>query len=967
MNKTIFALMVITLMMAISVGAVQAGEPPKEPILRIETGMHTAIINWISVDAENHLLATASHDKTVRLWDARSGELIRIIRPPVGEGNEGMLFAVALSPDGKMVAVGGQAGNWGSKSTEIYLFDADTGILLRRLIGLPNSIYRLVFSRDGRHLAACIGVREGIRIYRTDDFTIAGEDKDYGNYSFGAAFDHEGGLVTTSYDGYIRRYDAHFRLTAKVNAPGGKQPSGVAFSPDGRSVAVGFRDTTEVNVLSGLDLTFLFAPDTQGVGNGNLSSVAWSADGSRLYSGGAYQKQYDGIWKFPIRTWSDGGRGGYKDIHAVDETIDIYPRKGGGVFYASGPAFGALDSKGESLYARNSVIADYRHMPAGFQVSPDGTVIRFAYEKWGRSPAVFSLTERRMRTDATITAGIALAAPRTKAPGLTVTDWENTYAPKLNGTPLKLTQYEMSLSLAIAPSCRNFLVGTGWRLRLFSAEGGEIWQAHVPGDARAVNITGDGRFALAAFGDGTIRWYSMKDGREMLAFFPHKDRKRWVLWTPEGFFDASDGGAELIGYHLNQGKDKAAKFIEVDKLYNQFYRPDLVMAKFQGKDISEYASAVDVNRLLTTETLPPLVRLTTTAATSKMRDTEVAGEICDQGGGIGDVTLYLNDMPVVLDKGGRGLKIVSKGAKDSGASAGESCQRFSHTVSLTEGENIIGLMAKNKVNTIESNRAAVKIAFRSGAKDRPDLYVLAVAVNKYRDGDLRLKYPIPDADDLVKSIQKGGKRLFGKVVIKTVYDDAATREGLERAFQEVGKQTKRDDVFILFLAGHGITYSKDGNYDFLPVDFRFTGEEAIQKQGVSKDDLMKNLTHIQAMKSLLLLDTCNSGSFAEAVASRNIVEKTAVARLNKATGRSTIVASSKDQVALEGYDGHGVFTYTILQGMAGAAKDREGKVTVSGLATYIEDVLPKLTYKKWGYEQIPQKSLQGMDFPLSLE
>ena len=69
---------------------------------------------------------------------------------------------------------------------------------------------------------------------------------------------------------------------------------------------------------------------------------------------------------------------------------------------------------------------------------------------------------------------------------------------------------------------------------------------------------------------------------------------------------------------------------------------------------------------------------------------------------------------------------------------------------------------------------------------------------------------------------------------------------------------------------------------------------------------------------------------------------------------------------MEGYEGHGVFTYTILKGMEGEAKDREGKVTVNGLATYVEEMLPKLTYKKWGYEQIPQKSLQGMDFPLAL-
>ena len=957
MKRTGFVLLAVA-MMVMAAGAVQAAEPPQEPILRIETGMHTAVIRRISVDAENRLLATASDDKTVRLWDARTGELIRIIRPPVGEGDEGKLFAVALSPDGKMVAVGGWTTLGSNSGLTIYLFDSETGQLLRRLTGLPNLTRHLVFSRDGQHLAACLGQNNGIRIYRTDDFTLAGEDKYYGSDSYDAAFDLAGGLVTTSDDGYIRRYDASFRLTAKVNAPGGTRPFAAVFSPDGRQVAVGFQDTAAVNVLDGRDLTFLFAPDTQGVGNGTLSNVAWSADGRRLYAGGMYRVASN----FFIRTWSDWGRGGYADITAANNTImDIHPRKGGGVFFgAADPAFGALDNQGKSLYARNPGIGDYRNNRDGFQVSSDGAVIRFAYQLGGKSPAVFALTERRLTTGTAIPAGVSLAVPRTEAPGLTVTEWEDTYTPKLNGAPLKLQQYEFSRSLAIAPSGRTFLLGTEQSLRLFNAEGGEIWQIPVPSTAWAVNITGDGHYALAALGDGTIRWYSMTDGKEMLAFFPHKDQKRWVLWTPEGFFDASAGGAQLIGYHLNQGKDSAAQFVGVDKLYDQFYRPDIVIAKFQGKDINEYAKSADVKSLLTTETLPPTVRLTTTAGSRQNRDTEIAGEICDQGGGIGDVTLYLNDMPVVLDKGGRALKVVAK-------SSGKDCRGFAHTVTLTEGENIIGLMARNNANTIESNRAGVTLAFRSGQKERPDLYVLAVAVNKYRDGDLRLKYPIPDADDLVKSIQKGGKRLFGKVIVKTVYDDAATRGGLELAFREMGKQTKRDDVFILFLAGHGITYDKDGNYYFLPVDFRYTGDEAIRKQGVSKDDLMKNLTYIQAMKSLLLLDTCNSGSFAEAVASRNIVEKTALNRLSRATGRSTIVASSRDQAALEGYEGHGVFTYTLLQGMGGKAKDSEGKVTVSGLATYIEETLPKLTYKKWGYEQIPQKSLQGMDFPLALE
>lgn len=39
-------------------------------------------------------------------------------------------------------------------------------------------------------------------------------------------------------------------------------------------------------------------------------------------------------------------------------------------------------------------------------------------------------------------------------------------------------------------------------------------------------------------------------------------------------------------------------------------------------------------------------------------------------------------------------------------------------------------------------------------------------------------------------------------------------------------------------------------------------------------------------------------------------------------------------------------------------------ITINGLATYIDDLLPQITYKKWGFEQVPQKNLTGMNFPI---
>jgi uncharacterized caspase-like protein len=71
-------------------------------------------------------------------------------------------------------------------------------------------------------------------------------------------------------------------------------------------------------------------------------------------------------------------------------------------------------------------------------------------------------------------------------------------------------------------------------------------------------------------------------------------------------------------------------------------------------------------------------------------------------------------------------------------------------------------------------------------------------------------------------------------------------------------------------------------------------------------------------------------------------------------------------VALEGYEKHGVFTYALLQGLAGAADaEQRGYVSVKGLSAYVENEVPEITNKMAGYEQMPQSVLPAEDFPLA--
>ncbi|HNP84466.1 MAG TPA: hypothetical protein PKN47_23645, partial [Nitrospira sp.] len=170
-------------------GEAWADEPPTEPILRVETGMHQAKINQIAVDAANRYLVTGSGDKTVRVWDLHTGTLLRTLRLPIGMGNEGEVNAVAISLDGGTVAVGGWTGLDFDGSVSIYLFDRASGRMTKRLTGLPNVIGHLAFSPDGQTLVATLGGEHGIRVYGTSDYAVIGEDRAYGDSSYGAAFD----------------------------------------------------------------------------------------------------------------------------------------------------------------------------------------------------------------------------------------------------------------------------------------------------------------------------------------------------------------------------------------------------------------------------------------------------------------------------------------------------------------------------------------------------------------------------------------------------------------------------------------------------------------------------------------------------------------------------------------------------------------------------------------------------------
>jgi WD40 repeat protein len=250
----------------------------------------------------------------------------------------------------------------------------------------------------------------------------------------------------------------------------------------------------------------------------------------------------------------------------------------------------------------------------------------------------------------------------------------------------------------------------------------------------------------------------------------------------------------------------------------------------------------------------------------------------------------------------------------------------------------------------------------------PTLHLLVVGINNYRDIALRLKYAVQDGQAIIESIRRTAAPLFREVRVSSLFDDQVTIQGFEKAFRKVKESIAPHDVFIFYLAGHGVTL--DGRYYFLPQDFRYYNDEAVRANAINQDHLQNWLAEIPARKSLVLIDTCESGSFSQSmVAMRGMAEKTAIAKLTRATGRATIVASTDKQPAAEGYQGHGVFTYVLLQGLRYADDlygNRDGYTGLFELASYVNDQVPSITMKAFNFEQIPQVHMVGTDFPIGM-
>ncbi len=459
-----------------------------------------------------------------------------------------------------------------------------------------------------------------------------------------------------------------------------------------------------------------------------------------------------------------------------------------------------------------------------------------------------------------------------------------------------------------------------------------------------------GRFALISESVGENRLYDLATGALAVTFLASPEGE-WLVLTAEGFFAASENGAKLVS--VSDG----LRSFSVDQVFQALYRPDLVQAKLVGDPegvVAAAAAALDLTAVLGTGPAPRIrLAFPLPGQPAAGEVVEATVEVTDEGGGIGRVEWRVNGL--TADVSARAAEAL--GADDT----------VTTRLALEPGRNLIEVLAYNAAGLIASAPQSVVVDWDgSGAQTMPALHVLAVGVNDYADGRLRLTYAAADARAMGEALGKAGTGLYSSVNVVTLLDDEVTDAGLDAAFARLAGVVQPSDVFVFFLAGHGKTV--EGEYHFIPADFSFAGDDPIRTRGIAQARWQEWMAGIRARKSVMIYDTCESGS---ATGTRGLEaalsQSAAVERLTRATGRTILSASTDDAPALEGYQGHGVLTYALLSALGAGDANGNETIEVTELAAFIDEKVPEFSRAAFGYRQVPQMSIKWSDFALGAQ
>jgi WD40 repeat protein len=213
-------------------------------------------------------IASASWDKTVKIWDAATGKELATL-----SGHSIFVNSAVFSPDGKRIASA-------SDDNTVKIWDAATGKLLATLSGHSSPVISAVFSPDGKRIASA-SRDSTVKIWDAATGKLLATLSGHSAYISSAVFSPDGKrIVSASYDKSVKIWDATKGKEIRTLNAHSASVSSAVFSPDGkRIISASWDKTVKIwDATTGKEIRTL---------NGHskvVRSAVFSPDGKRIAS-----------------------------------------------------------------------------------------------------------------------------------------------------------------------------------------------------------------------------------------------------------------------------------------------------------------------------------------------------------------------------------------------------------------------------------------------------------------------------------------------------------------------------------------------------------------------------------------------------------------------------------------------------------------------------------------------------------
>jgi WD40 repeat protein len=260
-------------------GAVRIWEAKTRRLVRIIMAPSTTSywLHGLAWSPDSRYLATCHQEGAVELWEVATGQLVRTLRC------RGEIYTVAWSPDGRSLAGSG----W---LTDVLIWDVSSGVLRGMLKGHKRGVPALAWSPDGKKLATG-GEDKTARVWDAETCQTLHTLEGHSGWVWAVAFSPDGlHLATASYDKTVRLWRADQGVCLHTLRGHTDGVWSLAFSPDGKRLASGSTDHTIRlwDLDSGKEIRPL-------LGHRHIvSALSWSPDGQTLASGS---------WDTHVRLW----------------------------------------------------------------------------------------------------------------------------------------------------------------------------------------------------------------------------------------------------------------------------------------------------------------------------------------------------------------------------------------------------------------------------------------------------------------------------------------------------------------------------------------------------------------------------------------------------------------------------------------------------------------------------------------